>query len=132
MPKTITQKVVFKNTTPKQLYDLYMDAKKHTEATGTATKIQDKEGTAFTAGDGYMWGKNLRLVKNDLIVQTWTAADWDKAHGESIFIIKLEAKGKDTTLHMTHANVPDEHAKGISDGWHTYYWDLWKKYLQLK
>lgn len=129
MPKTITQKVVFKNTTAKQLYDLYMDAKKHTESTGTATKIKDKEGTAFSAGDGYMWGKNLRLIKNKLIVQTWTAADW-KGKEESIFIILLEPKGKDTVLHMTHANVPDEHAPGINDGWKTYYWDMWKKYLK--
>ncbi len=29
MPKTIKQKIVFKNTKPKDLYDLYMDSKKH-------------------------------------------------------------------------------------------------------
>ncbi len=131
MPKTITQKVVFKNTTPKQLYDLYMDAKKHTAATGDPAKIKDKEGTRFTAGGGYMQGKNLRLKKNELIVQTWTAAEWEGKE-ESIFIILLEPKGKDTILHMTHANLPDEHAKKIDNGWKTCYWEMWKKYLQLK
>ena len=39
MVKTITQKVVFKNTTPQQLYELYMDAKKHTESTGVPANI---------------------------------------------------------------------------------------------
>jgi activator of HSP90 ATPase len=129
MAKTITQKIVFKNTTPAQLYNLYMDAKKHTEATGDKAKIKDKEGAAFSAGDGYMWGKNLRLIKNKLIVQTWTAADWEGKE-ESTFILHLEAKGKDAVLYMTHANLPDNHAKHINDGWRSYYWEPWKEYLK--
>jgi len=132
MSKTIVQKVVFKNTTPQQLYELYMDAKKHSAATGTATRISDKEGKSFSAGDGYITGKNLLLVKGHLIVQSWKASDWDKGALDSVFVIRLEPKGKDTVLHATHANVPDEHAAGIDDGWRTYYWEPWKKYLSGK
>jgi len=132
MSKTIVQKVVFKNATPKQLYDLYMDSKKHTESTGMSAKISDKEGTDFTVSDGYITGKNLKLVKNELIVQTWKASDWAEGALDSIFIIRLEAKGKDTVLYATHVNVPDEQAADIDDGWHTYYWNLWKKHLAGK
>jgi activator of HSP90 ATPase len=132
MAKTIVQKVVFKNTTSKALYDLYMDAKKHTAATGASAKIFAKEGTEYSAHDGYITGKNIQLVKNKLIVQTWRAQGWDKNEIDSIFIIKLEPKGKDVVLYAVHANLPDKHAASIDKGWHDHYWEPWKKYLAGK
>ena len=129
MPKTITQKVVFKNTSPKQLYELYMNAKKHSAATGAPAKITEKEGSKFSAHDGYITGKNLQLLKDKLIVQSWRGSDWDKADLDSTFIIRLEPKGKDTTVNMVHANLPDNQADSISKGWHDYYWNPWKQFL---
>ena len=67
MSKTIVQKVVFKNTTPQQLYEMYVDSKKQTASTGMATKMSAKEGADFIACDEYVTGKNLRLIKNELI-----------------------------------------------------------------
>ncbi len=69
MPKTITQRVVFKNTTAGDLYELYMNAKKHSEATGTVTKISEREGAKYSAGDDYISGKNLVLVKNKMYIK---------------------------------------------------------------
>ena len=129
MPKTITQRVVFKNTTASELYELYMNAKKHSAATGTGTKISEKEGAKYSAGDDYITGKNLVLVKNKMIVQTWKAADWDKDEQDSIFILTFEQQGKNAVLNMVHANIPDKHADSIKKGWTTYYWNPWKAYL---
>src|SRR5262249_37089835 len=112
--------------------DLYMDAKKHTASTGVPAKITAKEGSKYSAHDGYITGKNLQLVKGKLIVQTWRASDWAKSDIDSTFIIHLEAKGKDVVLHAIHANLPDKHASSIDDGWYTYYWEPWKKYLSGK
>ncbi len=39
MPKTIIQKIVFRNTTAKDLYDLYMNSKKHSISTGARATI---------------------------------------------------------------------------------------------
>jgi activator of HSP90 ATPase len=130
MPKTIVQKVVFKNTTPAALYDLYMNPKKHALATGAPAEIKAKEGAAFKAHGGYISGENLKLVKDQLIVQSWRGSDWGKKDADSTFTIFLEPKGKNVTLHAIHANVPDKHAEGLSDGWHTHYWKPWKKYLE--
>jgi len=49
MAKTICQTVAFKNTTPETLYSIYMDAKKHSEATGGAAKISTKIGSPYSA-----------------------------------------------------------------------------------
>jgi len=132
MAKTIVQKVVFKNTTPKVLYNLYMDAKQHTMIAGSPCKISAKEGAKYSVHGGYITGKTLQLVKDNLIVQTWRAMDWDKSEVDSTFIINLEEKGKDTVLYATHANVPDKHAASVTKGWTGHYWNPWKQHLAGK
>ena len=132
MAKTIVQKIVFKNTKPKDLYNLYIDAKKHSNVTGDVAKISAKEGSAFSVFSGYAKGKNLRLVKDKLIVQTWRNADWQEDDADSIFTLSFEQSGRDTIAHATHANVPDHQVADINKGWHDYYWKPWKKYLAGK
>ena len=89
MPTTIYQKIVFRGTKTKDLDDLYMDSKKPSLATGVAASISPKEGGRYSAHDDYIKGKNLQLVKNKLIVQTWRAMDRDKSEVDSTFIICL-------------------------------------------
>ena len=132
MVKNIYQKIVFKNTTPKALYDLYMDSKKHSIATGAPAELSTEEGGNYSVHGGYITGKNLQLVKDKLIVQTWRAQGWDKDDADSTFIILLEPNGEDVVLYATHANVPDKHAESVDKGWHNHYWEPWKKYLAGK
>jgi len=132
MAKTIIQNITFKNAAAKDLYDLYMNAKKHSLTTGAPAKISNKEGSTFAVYDGYITGKNLKLVKDKLIVQTWRGKDWSTNDFDSTFIIALEEKGKDVVLHAVHTNVPDNQAKGIDKGWHEFYWEPWKKFLAGK
>lgn len=132
MAKTISHKIIFKKTTPKALYDLYMNAKKHSMIAGSPVKITAKEGTGFSAHGGYIIGNNLKLIKDKLIVQTWRAQNWDKSDADSIFMILLEPKGKDVTMHAVHANVPDAHAESIDKGWYGHYWNPWKQFLAGK
>ena len=132
MSKNTVQKVVFKNTTPKALYDLYMNAKKHSVATGAPANITNKTGSKFSTHNNYITGENLELIKDTLIVQTWRTQEWDNNAPDSIFIIHLEPKGKNTILHAIHAGVPDKHADSINEGWHNHYWEPWKKWLAGK
>ncbi len=129
MAKTINQKVLFKNTPVSILYNTYMDAKKHSESVGVVAKIQKKEGTRFSAHDNYVTGKNLQLINNKLIVQSWRASDWSRSDIDSTFRLSFEQKGNDGIIHMVHANVPDKHFAGVKNGWEDYYWKPWKKYF---
>jgi activator of HSP90 ATPase len=132
MAKTIMQKVVFKKTTPKSIYDLYMNAKKHSMISGSPVTVSAKEGAAFSAHNSYITGTNLKLIKDKLIVQTWRAQNWDATTSDSIFMILLEPKGKDVIMHMVHANVPDAHVESIDKGWYEHYWNPWKQFLAGK
>ncbi len=130
MATTILQKIVFKNTTVETLYNLYMDAKKHSDVIMAPVNIQNKEGASFTAYDDYITGKNLQLIPGKLIVQSWWASDWNEKETISTFILLLEQKGKDAIANMTHANVPDEQYNSIKEGWDQFYWKPWKEYLK--
>lgn len=132
MAKTISQKVTFKNTKPKALYGLYMDSKKHAKATGAPAKLSKKEGGEYSVHNNYIKGKNIKLIKDQFIMQTWRAVDWTEAEADSVFIINLEKKGKNTILHAIHLNVPDAHAEGVEKGWFSHYWEPWKLYLKGK
>ena len=132
MSKTIIQNVVFKNAAAKDLYDLNMDEKKHFMATAATARISQKVGGRYSVYNGFITGKNLHLVKDKLIVQTWRGQDWEESDLDSTFILSIEQKGKDVVLHVVHANIPDKQIKGIDKGWHTFYWEPWKKFLSGK
>ncbi|PSL46513.1 activator of Hsp90 ATPase-like protein [Chitinophaga niastensis] len=129
MSKTIVQDVLFKNTTPKDLYDIYMDAGKHSVATGAPAEITATEGSSYSAHSGYITGKNLQLIPNRLIVQTWRAQSWSGDDIDSTFIISLEQQGNDVMLHAIHANVPNDAYDDLDSGWKKMYWEPWKLYL---
>lgn len=131
MAKTIKQRVVFKNVKPETLYAMYLDAQHHSAFTGGDAKITSNEGENFSVHGGYVTGKNLQLEEGKLIVQSWFGSDWKNWKLDSTFVLLFEKKGRDTILHMTHANIPDKHAAAIQKGWTEYYWKPWKKYLSM-
>ena len=129
MSKTIVQDVLFKGTTPADLYEIYVNAEKHSAATGAPAEICATEGSNFSAHSGYISGKNLQLIPGRLIVQTWRAQSWATDDIDSTFIIHLEPKGADTLLHAIHANVPDNAFDGLDSGWHKMYWEPFRLFL---
>ena len=127
--KTIIQKIKFK-AAPNVLFELYMDTKKHSLLTGAKAVISRKAGGEFSAHGGYCWGKNLAVVPNNMIVQTWRAADWLKKDMDSIFILTFEPVKGGALVTMVHADVPDQHAKHLNQGWKDHYWKHWQSYLK--
>ena len=129
MAKTLIHEVVFENTTPKDLYDLYMNAEKHSMVTGGPASISEKEGDNFSAHGGYISGRNLKLVEDQLIVQSWRAQNWDANTPDTILILHFEPQGKNTLMQMVHTNIADNNYDGIDKGWFQHYWEPWKKHL---
>ncbi len=131
MTKTIIQKIIFKNQKASVLYSMFLDSKHHKQLTGgNDAKMSLKEGAKFSAHGGYCFGKNLQLLKNKLIVQSWRGSDWGKDELDSTFILSFDQIKNDALLTMVHANVPDAESKSIADGWKEFYWKPWKEYLK--
>lgn len=81
-------------------------------------EMDNKEDTEFKLWGGDIFGKNTKVIINQLLEQNWYAGDWDKP---SKVIIKLTAKENQTQIDLTHKDVPKEEFEGIADGWKKYY-----------
>lgn len=127
--KDIHQAVVF-HTDPVDLYKCIMDARMHSSFTGSKAVIEDKEGTEFSAYDGYIRGKNIVLERGKKIVQSWRAEEegWpDDHYSEVAFIFNEIPEG--TRLDFYHSGIPASHADDIAKGWDEYYWQPLREYL---
>lgn len=128
--KTFVQKVQFK-ASPEEVYQIFIDPQKHSEATGGKATGRGKSGDTFTAWDGYIEGKNLLLVPGRLIVQSWRSSEFKSKDHDSILVLTFEKKQGRTLMTMTHTALPDSQG-GVEKGWHEFYWKPMKKYLAEK
>ncbi|MBI3668580.1 MAG: SRPBCC domain-containing protein [Acidobacteria bacterium] len=122
------QSVVFQ-ASPAELFEIYMDSKKHSAATGSPAKISRKVGGRFTAFDGMLRGKNLAILPQRMIVQAWRAAHWKKADPDSILILWFRKAPGGGCIDLVHAGVPPYDHRGVRAGRPKYYWKPWKAYL---
>ena len=74
---------------PEAIYDAWLDSAGHSKMTGGEAKASDKVGGAFTAWDGYIWGKNIELVRGKRIVQSWRTSQFTDADPNSILTVTL-------------------------------------------
>ncbi len=126
--KTIKQKVVIP-ASPQEVYDAYVDPKKHSKFTGTKATGKAVVGGKFTAWDGYIFGKYLELDDGKRAVQEWTSTDFPEGAGPSRLELCFSKVSEGTELVMVHSNVPEEIADDAAEGWVEWYWDPLKKYF---
>ena len=117
--------------TPHQVFELLMDEKKHAAFTGGEAKMSRQVGGSFVTFDGWASGKNVELVPDKKIVQTWRGDDWPPGHFSTVTFQLVKAP-KGTKLLFTQADVPLSVAKDIAKGWREYYWTPMKEFLVKK
>ena len=129
MTPVIEQTVSF-SATPAKLYELFMDSAKHTAATGMPAKVSRKVGGKWSAFEGMILGKNLVLIPNKMIVQTWRSSEWKKADPDSILVVTFEKSASgEGQVHLVYVGVPEYDHEGVTKGWPKFYWEPWKEYL---
>ncbi len=127
--KTITQKVFVPSVSPDDVYDAFVNAKKHAAFTGAAATGSGRVGAKFTAWDGYISGVNRELVKGRKLVQDWQTTEWPDGAPPSTVEFSFTAAKGGTEIRMVHSNVPAEQADSYRQGWIDYYWEPLKAYF---
>jgi len=94
---------------------------------GGPAEMDAKEGTEFSLWGGDIHGVNTRVVENELLAQDWTEGDWPEP---SKLEFRLSEQDGATTVELDQANVPDDDAADIDQGWHDYYLGAIKELLE--
>ena len=130
MSSPIQQTVVFK-ASPHEIYELIMDSKQHSAFSGSPAKISRAAGGEFMAYDGYITGKNIELVPDKKIVQSWRAVDWPEGYFSTVTFLLLPLPDG-TRLNFTHSGLPEGTEAEFTQGWIDNYWEPMKKLLEKK
>jgi uncharacterized protein YndB with AHSA1/START domain len=130
MSKTIQQTVIF-GVSPHAVYEALMDSKRHAAFTGGAAEISREVGGAYSAYDGYITGRNIELVADRKIVQSWRAVDWEQDVLSTV-TFELTPVPEGTRLDFTHADVPEGTEAEFAQGWIDNYWEPMQAYLESK
>jgi activator of HSP90 ATPase len=130
MKTTTIEQKTFVPAVPDEVYDAFMDSKKHSAFTGSKATCDPRVGGAFTAWDGYISGKNLELETGKKIVQEWSTTDWPDSYPPSTLELAFSKTKGGTELSMIHSNVPAEQAEDLAEGWVEFYWKPLKDYFK--
>jgi uncharacterized protein YndB with AHSA1/START domain len=125
--KTLRQTVTFK-ASPRQVYDLLMDSRKHQSLSGQPAKISRRVGGHFTAWGTHISGFNLALKPGQKIVQAWRASGWWPDH-YSVAIYDITKVRGGTRLKFTQIGIPPNRYSGHYRGWIEAYWTPMKEIL---
>ncbi len=125
--KTIEQEIIIKGT-PHEIYEVFMDAKKHSKLTESKAKVSREVGGSFSIYEGALSGKNVELIQDKKIVQTWRGdgENWPKGYYSKITLI-FEPDDKGTLIKFTHIDIPEASYESVKEGWDMYYWEPLKE-----
>jgi activator of HSP90 ATPase len=114
---------------PSAVYQAFVDAKTYVAVTGTNASFERREGGKFSAADGYITGKFLRLQNSRRIVQEWKTSEWPEDAPPSLLELRFVPRENGTEVRMVQSQVPADQAPRYKKGWTEHYWTPLKKYF---
>jgi activator of HSP90 ATPase len=128
MEFTIKAKI---KATAEKIYSAWLNSEGHTKMTGGEALVSDKEGDIFSAWDGYIEGRNIKLEPFSIIIQTWRTSEFeDKDEDSQIELILRENQGV-TEITLIHRNLT-ESGEQYRQGWIDNYFEPMKTYFSKK
>lgn len=117
----IDQTVTIPHSSAKEIYEILINSKKHSNLTGDKAEIDPKVGGHFSAFSGYATGRITKLIPHTLIEQTWRAHDWPKDIYSKIRFELTDVKDG-SQIHFTQNGLPEGTKAEFESGWQDNYW----------
>lgn len=114
---------------PSAVYSAWLVGSRHAAMTGSKATGSAKVGAKFTAWDGYIWGKNLELVKDKTIVQSWRTSEFSDSDPDSTLTIQLSKTKVGTKLILKHVGTPKNQEASYRTGWQEHYFEPMREYF---
>jgi activator of HSP90 ATPase len=122
---TLTEKF---SKTPQELFEAWLESEQHASMTGAGAECSDREGGSFSAWDGYISGKNLRLTPYSEIIQSWRSTDFSDEDEDSSLTIRFKAIPEGCLVELIHENIPEVDAD-FEKGWKDYYFEPMQEFF---
>ncbi|MBP9068820.1 MAG: SRPBCC domain-containing protein [Bacteroidia bacterium] len=116
----------------KELYDAWLDSKKHSAFTGGDANVSKKLNGEFTAWDEYISGKNIELKEGKFVKQSWRTMEFKSNAPDSILELTFEEKAGKTKLSLYHYGLQKGDGKKYGQGWKDHYFEPMKAYFSSK
>lgn len=116
------------NAPPQAIYELLTSGEKFGEVTGQPGKGGGGTGVAFTLFNGWLEGRQVELVANEMITQAWRFQDWGPGV-YSMVRFQLKPEGKGTKLILDQDGVPAEFHEHVKTNWEGFYFAPFKKHF---
>jgi len=113
--------------TPEEIYQALTNPFTIELWSGSPAVMNDQEETEFSLWDGDITGTNLKMVKDQEIVQEW---DFGTLPEPSVVTIKLHPHKSGTNVEVRHTNIPEDAYENINEGWHEYYIGAVKRFFE--
>ena len=127
MNKSIEQKIIFPGATAAELFDIFINPEKHSAIHGGAKAIiSNKEGDNFSLLNGNLNGKNLLIIPDRMIVQTWRGNVWEEDDLDSILTLVFSDTKSGGQIEMVHAFTPPQ----FTELWRKVYWQPIKDFVK--
>jgi activator of HSP90 ATPase len=117
------------NASPEELYLAWLDSDKHTSMTGSAAKVSNQIGAAFSAWDGYISGTNLELETGSRILQSWRTVEFKDDEPDSHIEILFESTETGSKIILRHWDLP-AHGDQYESGWDESYFQPMQVYFK--
>ncbi len=117
---------------PDEIYESWLDSRKHSEMTGSEAKVLPRINGKFTAWDGYIQGTTIEMELNRRIVQRWRTTDFPSNSPDSVVEVVLEEVENGTKVVLIHTDIPEGQREDYKTGWKEFYFDPMKEYFKSK
>jgi activator of HSP90 ATPase len=114
---------------PEAVYKAWISSKSHTAMTGSAATVTPRAGCKFSAWDGYIFGKTLKLKPSSRIQQSWRTTEFADTDEDSMLVVTLEKAKGGTKITLDHSHIPAGHGPEYRKGWIDFYFKPMKEYF---
>ncbi len=105
---------------PHRVYQVLADAERLSALSGKTGSAARTEGEEFAAFDGYVTGRQIELVPDTRVVQTWRFPRWEPGQ-HSLVTFTLTKVDGGTCLAIDQHGEPDGWHEHIASNWPTFY-----------
>ena len=125
--KKIIRKVYTINSLIEDVWKALVDPSVIDKWGGGPSKMNASVGSDFELWNGDIYGKNVKVEEERILVQEWFGGDWPRP---SIVTFKLKNDESNVILELEQLHVPEDEIDEIDKGWDDFYLGPMKNMLE--